>query len=293
MTPGDVGLYAILVLLWGASFLAIEFQLGVVAPEVSILYRYAIAAVAMVAICFAARRPMGGFSRGDHFYFAALGLCFFSLNYVLIYRGQTELTSGLSAITFTMALFFTTLNARLFLSAPLNPKIVLGGLIGVAGLVVLFGDSLLDTGFDGSTLIGVAYLLGAAYVVSLATVVTAKLNLRRIPALQANGWGMVYGLLFNIGFVVVLGRELTFDWTLPYVASLLYLSLAAGLLAFIIYFVVVTRVGPARSSYFTLMSPMVAIVISVLVEGLPVTGALALGVAAVLAGNYIAMRARA
>ncbi|NQV80363.1 MAG: DMT family transporter [Alphaproteobacteria bacterium] len=293
MTLGDVGLYAALVLLWGGSFLAIEFQLGVVSPEVSVLWRYVIAAVAMVGICLAARRRMRGFSLHDHLYFVALGLCFFSLNYVLIYRGQTELTSGLAAITFTMALFFTTVNARLFLSAPLNPKIVLGGLIGVGGLVVLFGDSLFETGYDVSTLVGVAYILAAAYVVSLATVVTAKLNLRRIPALQANGWGMIYGLLFNILFVLVLGRELTFVWEWPYVISLLYLSLAAGVIAFIIYFVVVTRLGPARSSYFTLMSPMVAIVISVLIEGVPVTIALGAGVLAVLAGNFIAMRARA
>ena len=36
-------LYAITVLVWGSTWLAIEFQLGVVQPEVSIFYRYALA----------------------------------------------------------------------------------------------------------------------------------------------------------------------------------------------------------------------------------------------------------
>jgi drug/metabolite transporter (DMT)-like permease len=293
MTPTDFALYAVLVAIWGGSFLAIEFQLGVVANEVSVMWRYLMAAVTMTAICVVAKRRMWGFSVVDHLYFIALGVFFFSLNYVLIYRAQTELTSGLAAITFTMALFFTTLNARLFLGAPLNPRILLGGIIGVVGLAVLFGDSLLDLGVDAGTIVGMAYMLGAAYVVSLATVVTAKLNLRRVPALQANGWGMIYGAGFNVLLVLILGRELTFEWTFSYVASLAYLTFPAGILAFIIYFAVVTRIGPARSSYFTLMSPMVAIVISVLVEGLPVTLALAAGVVAILAGNLIAMRARA
>lgn len=293
MTLVDFVLYAVLVGIWGGSFIAIEFQLGVVANEVSVLWRYLMAAIAMTGVCLIAKRRMRGFSFVDHLYFMALGVFFFSLNYVLIYRAQTELTSGLAAITFTMALFFTTLNARVFLAAPLNPRVLLGGAIGVAGLLLLFGDSLFESGINSSTMIGIGYMLAAAYVVSLATVVTAKLNLRRVPALQANGWGMIYGAGFNILFVLALGREISFEWTFAYIASLAYLTFPAGVLAFIIYFAVVARIGPARSSYFTLMSPMVAIVISVLVEGLPVTLALAGGVLAILAGNYIAMRARA
>ena len=35
-------LYVVSVAIWGSTWLAIEFQLGVVAPEVSIVYRYAL-----------------------------------------------------------------------------------------------------------------------------------------------------------------------------------------------------------------------------------------------------------
>jgi drug/metabolite transporter (DMT)-like permease len=292
MTLSDFALYAVLVGIWGGSFVAIEFQLGVVANEVSILWRYLMAAITMAGVCLITKHRMRGFSLADHLHFVALGAFFFSFNYILIYRAQTELTSGLAAITFTMALFFTTLNARIFLGATLNLRIILGGVLGVAGLAVLFGDSLLQVGVDAGTLVGLGCMLGSAYVVSLATIVTAKLSVRRVPALQANAWGMIYGAGFVLIYVLALGRELTFEWTFAYVASLAYLTFPAGVLAFIIYFSIVARIGPARSSYFTLMSPMVAIVLSVLIEGLPVTLALAGGVLAILAGNFIAMRAR-
>jgi drug/metabolite transporter (DMT)-like permease len=114
MTLSDFALYAVLVGIWGGSFVAIEFQLGVVANEVSILWRYLMAAIAMTGVCLIAKRRMRGFSPADHLHFVALGAFFFSFNYILIYRAQIELTSGLAAITFTMALFFTTLNARIF-----------------------------------------------------------------------------------------------------------------------------------------------------------------------------------
>ncbi len=37
-------LYLVTVLVWGSTWIAIEFQLGTVAPEVSIFYRYLLAA---------------------------------------------------------------------------------------------------------------------------------------------------------------------------------------------------------------------------------------------------------
>ena len=288
----DIALYGILVLIWGISFYAIEFQLGTVPVEVSIFYRYVVAALATVLVCVATRRSLLRFSLRDHGQFVLLGLLFFSFNYALIYRGQVELTSGLAAITFTMALFFTTINARLFLHSPFNRRIVLGGLVGIGGLALIFQDSLLAADFDRGTLIGIGLILGAAYVVSLATIVTARLSYRKIPGLQANAWGMIYGSIFNALFVVILGHGLTFDLGAPYIISFLYLTFLAGVFGFVLYYVIVVRIGPARSSYFTLMSPMVAIVISSVFEGLPITLALVGGVAAVLFGNYVAVRTR-
>ncbi len=292
MRPVDVVIYAILVVIWGGSFYAIEFQLGTVPIEQSIFYRYAVAALTLVLVCVAARRPLLRFSRSDHGLFVLYGVLFFSLNYILIYRAQEDLTSGLTAITFTMALFFATVNARIFLGTPINRSILIGGGIGVGGLVLIFGNSIFAAQLDGSTLVGATFILAAAYVVSLATVVTAKLSVRRIPGLQANTWGMLYGTLINGLFVIFFGNELVFDWSAPYVVAFLYLTFLAGVVAFILYYVIVRRIGPARAAYFTLLAPMVAIVISVFAEGLPITVLFVAGVAAVVAGNYIAVRTR-
>ena len=44
-------LYLVTVLIWGSTWLAIEYQLGVVEPEVSIVYRYALAAAVLFIWC--------------------------------------------------------------------------------------------------------------------------------------------------------------------------------------------------------------------------------------------------
>lgn len=44
----NVLLYRTTVIIWGTTWLAIKLQLGEVAPEISIFYRFAIAAVLLI-----------------------------------------------------------------------------------------------------------------------------------------------------------------------------------------------------------------------------------------------------
>ena len=65
-------LYVVTVLIWGSTWLAIEFQLGVVQPEVSVVYRYAIAAALLFAWCLAKGQNLR-FNLQAHVWFVLLG----------------------------------------------------------------------------------------------------------------------------------------------------------------------------------------------------------------------------
>jgi len=74
-------LYVVTVLVWGSTWIAITFQLGTVAPEVSIFYRYLLAAGLLFSWC----RYRGlklQFSLRAHGSFLMLGVLLFSLNYI-------------------------------------------------------------------------------------------------------------------------------------------------------------------------------------------------------------------
>ena len=77
-------LYFITVLIWGSTWLAIKFQLGVVAPEASIAYRFALAAFLLMVYVYIRKLPIR-FKLQDHLFFALQGLLLFSLNYILVY----------------------------------------------------------------------------------------------------------------------------------------------------------------------------------------------------------------
>lgn len=132
----DISLYALTVLLWGTSWLAIKFQLGVVMPEVSLVYRFVLAGAVMLALCLAGRRHMR-FSSGDHLFFALQGACLFSTNYFFVYLGSQYLTTGLVAVVFSLVVVFNILGGRILFGSPFRPAVLAGAALGLAGIALV------------------------------------------------------------------------------------------------------------------------------------------------------------
>ena len=81
---GTTGLFIISAAIWGSTWLAIKYQLGIVAPESRSRIASALPAMLFGAWCIATRRSLR-FSARDHGYLAALGVMLFCLNYIGVY----------------------------------------------------------------------------------------------------------------------------------------------------------------------------------------------------------------
>ncbi len=277
-------LYIITVLVWGSTWFAIEFQLGVVAPEVSIVYRYIGASI----LLFAWSRYRGlslSFGLRQHGWFLLLGLFLFGLNYILAYRAQIYISSALTAIAFTAIVWMNILNARIFFGVRAGRRVLFGSLLGVAGIFTLFAPqigelTLTDTVFYGSVL---AVL--SAVLASFGNMVSQGAQRRRLPVVQSNAWGMFYGAVLT-GFVALTeGHSLQFEWSLGYVTSLAYLTVFGSVIAFGAYLTLLGRIGAHKAGYAMVMFPVVALILSMLFEGLKLDATIILGTVLVLAGN--------
>src|SRR5438105_9705954 len=105
MRMGTTTLFIICSAIWGSTWLAIKYQLGVVAPELSVAYRFGLAAIVLFAWCIFTRRSLR-FSGRAHGYLAALGVMLFGLNYIGIYWAERFVTSGLVAVLFSTIVFY-------------------------------------------------------------------------------------------------------------------------------------------------------------------------------------------
>jgi drug/metabolite transporter (DMT)-like permease len=284
-------LYAVTVLVWGSTWIAIEYQLGVVAPEASIAYRYLLASALLFGWCLMTGRALR-FDRGAHRYFLLLGLLLFSLNYVLTYYAQAYITSALTAVAFSTMLWLNLLNARIFFGARSGWPVVGGSILGVIGIAILFlpeveSFSMADMGFYGSGL-----AIAGALVASFGNMVSQAAQQRGLPIVQSNAWGMFYGGLMTALAVLLQGKSFSFDTSATYVASLLYLAVFGSIVGFGSYLTLLGRIGAGRAGYAMVMFPVVAVILSVMVGETTPDWRLALGVAFVLSGNLFVLRSR-
>jgi drug/metabolite transporter (DMT)-like permease len=138
-------LYAITVLVWGSTWLAIKYQLGVVPPELSVAYRFLLASLLLFAYCFWRRLPLR-FSARQHAFIALQGLLLFSVNYIVVYFAELYVSSGMVAVIFSTIIILNVFFGALFLRTPVRLPILLGALVGILGLAVIFWPEL--AGFD-------------------------------------------------------------------------------------------------------------------------------------------------
>lgn len=281
-------LYVMTVLIWGSTWLAIEFQLGVVAPEVSLFYRFSIAAILMWAYCLWKKLPLS-FSKKDHLFFMCLALCNFGGNYLLLYWAQAHLTSAMTSIAFSTLLIMNIINARLFFGKPIAPRMFVGAGLGLAGIVALFWPDIQGFDLSGEAMLGLGLSIGGTAVASLGNMTSVRNSQHNIGVLQGNAWGMLYAALFLFAFVCLSGGHFSFDARAPYVVSLVYLSVFGTVLAFAFYFILLKDIGPEKASYTVVLFPVVAVLLSILFEGFELQANSLLGFILVLSGNVIVL----
>ena len=284
-------LYLVTVLIWGSTWIAIEFQLGVVAPEVSVFYRYAAAAALLFGWCrwrgLQLRYPWRAHSR-----FVLLGTLLFSLNYVIAYHAQIYITSALTAIAFSTMLWMNIANSRLFFGVRAGARVLAGALLGICGIAVLFMPEIETVSLSDRTLYGAALAVLGAFVASLGNMVSQGAQKEGLPIVQSNAWGMFYGALLTGSFAFGQGQTFNFDWSADYVVSLMYLAVFGSVVAFGAYLTLLGRIGAHKAGYAVVMFPVVALVISFFFEGLVISIETVVGIALVIGGNLLVVGAK-
>jgi drug/metabolite transporter (DMT)-like permease len=290
LSAADYALYATVVVLWGASWLPLRLQLGVVSPEVSGVWRFLVGGVIVSGWLIAA----GGrvrFPLADHARFAILGATMFSFNFVSAYYAGYHLNGGLLAVIFSLTAVFNPIYAALLGRGGLNLRIVAGAVIGVVGVALLFGPKIVATDGETGTLTGVLLMLLSIFIFSTGNMFSAAFQARGLPVLSTNAWSMLYGTGFIALLALANGQPFIVEWTPKYMLSILWLAIAGTAIGFFAYVTLIGRMGTGRTGYVTVLMPLVALILSTFFEGYAWTVYAFIGVALVLAGNAIVLSA--
>lgn len=278
-------LFALTVFCWGFSWYAIVLQLADGVPlEVSVFYRFALAA-AVLWIGLAATGRLRPARWAQHRLFAAMGLCLFCVNYLLTYYATTYIPSGVVSVLFTTVTLFNVFYKWVLDGVRPGPRVLLGAVLGTAGLACLFAHDVARLGVDAASLIGIGLMLVASAIFGFGNTLSVRATATGIDLPNAVARGMSWGAVYLALVVLVQGHGFAVEPTVRWVGSLLYLSILGSVVAFLSYLSVVARVGADRAAYATVCFPLVALVVSTFLEGYEWTPLGALGLAMILIGN--------
>ena len=258
--------FIIFTVIWGSTWLVIRGQIDTVAPQWSVTYRFAMAALAMAAVAHwkgQSLRPSPAMLTVA----AVVGISQFCFNFNGVYVAELYITSGIVATVFALLFIPNSLLAWLLLGQRPSGRFAIGGAIAAAGICLLFVNELQSSKASNSeVLAGLGLTLFGLLSASWANVYQALERSRRQPLLAMLAWAMGIGALADGLFAVAVAGPPTIDMSLGYWLGLIYLALAATVLAFSLYLPVVRKIGPGRAAYSSVLVPVIAMGLSTIFE---------------------------
>ncbi|MDR9890409.1 DMT family transporter [Pseudenterobacter timonensis] len=279
-------LYGLVVAIWGTTWIAIFLQQGSVAAPVSIFWRFAVASLTMIVVLVALKR-LRRITLQDHLFCLLQGCCVFCFNFWCFYTAAAWINTGLESVIFSMAVLYNAINSFLFFGQRPPARFWTAALLGLLGIVTLFWDDLLHSGWSRELLLGIGLSALGTYGFSLGNMISLRHQRRGLETMTTNAWAMLYGTLVMGAIALARGDSFVLEWTVSYLGALLYLALFGSVIAFGAYFTLVGRIGPGRAAYSTLLFPLVALSISTVYEGYVWQMNGVLGLLLILTGNLV------
>lgn len=254
----------VLAAVWGGSFFFSEVALKEVPPLTIVLHRVL---WSLPVLYFIVKWQKLEIPKSLKIWlsYLVMGALNNAIPFSLIFWGQLTIESGLSSIlNGTTAVFGAVVAGLLLADEPLTSRKIVGALFGVFGVAVIMGlDSL--SSLDPRNLAQLA-VLGAALSYSFAGVWGKRMLSGQPPIM--NAFGMIAGSTILIIPTALINDGIpNLDLSTGTWASLLSLSLLATVLAYILYFKVLVRVGSANLMLVTLLIPPFAIGLGIVFLG--------------------------
>jgi drug/metabolite transporter (DMT)-like permease len=271
------------VVLWSAAFVGIRAAGRSFSPGSLALGRLAIGSVLLGAMALS--RPLVRLSRRELALLVLAGLLWFGVYNVLLNEAERRVDAGTAAMLVLIAPIFIIALAAAFLKERATSKLLLGGGVAFAGVLVIgFASS---TG--QATLVGVILSLIAA-LASAIGVVAEKPVLGRVSALQVTWICCTVGMLSCLPYTPVLVRELR-GASPDGIGWLLFLGVFPTTIAFTTWAYALARGSAGRLAATAYLIPPITIVMSWIILGETPHLIAVLGGALCLVGVYLARKA--
>jgi drug/metabolite transporter (DMT)-like permease len=266
--------------IWGSTFLFIAIGNDALPPVWGAMWRLALAAAILIAI---ARLRGQALPSGRALRFTVIyGILMYGINFPLLYWGELSAPSGVSAVMYATLPLTTPLMATAMGIERLQSLKLAGGAVAFVGVAVIFWQQLAGE----VSFWHLAAVLAAATIAGFGTVVL-KMGPRQAP-IPVNGVASLVGCAMCFAISFLIREPHPIPSTAAQIIPVLYLSVMGSIVAFTLLAWLVNHWDPTNISFISVVNPVVAVTLGVIVRDEQVGASLLAGAAMVLAGVVMA-----
>ena len=285
--------FLLVTLIWSSTWIVIRDQLGAVPASWSICYRFLVGGIGMALLAMGRKVPLRLPPAGIAFA-ALLGLAQFVANFNFVYQAEHYLTSGVVATVYALLLIPNSVLAWIAFRQPVGRAFILGSLVAICGIVMLLLREYRAAPVSPDTvLLGVALSLCGLLSASAANVMQGMEIARRLPMVAVLTWAMLVSTAMNAAFAWMTAGPPIMEWRAGYLLGIAWLGIAGSVVTFPLYFRLIQRIDAGRAAYSSVLIPVIAMLISTVVEGYRWTPLALGGAMLAVMGMAIALRAKA
>lgn len=275
--------FAIVGFLWGIPYLLMKVAVADIPPPLIVAGRTIIGAAILIPIALHQKSLMDAI-RGIKY---VLPYAFLEMvgPWILITNAEKEISSGLAGLLVaTVPIFATIFTSLRGDHSVWQPKRIFGLVVGFIGIVALVGIESI-TGSSNPKAIAMCIL--AAILYSYAVLMVTS-NLPGVDGVAINGVAMAITAIFYTPIAIAMWPSNPVSFNA--IAALVALGVFSTAIAFMLFFIVIKEIGPARGSLTTYVNTAVAVVLGIIILNEPITLGIIVGLPLVLLGSYLASR---
>jgi len=280
MKASDIVDLTLLAAVWGASFLFMRMGVPEFGPVALVDLRLAIAAVFLLPI-LKVRTGLGELV--THWRaLTILGFLNSAIPFLLFSYGTLYVTAGYAAVINATAPLWGALVAWLWLSERLPPTGVIGIFTGFAGVGVLTGDTqiLASPGATGAAIAAVGgaffYGIGASF---------ARRYTRQLKSLSVATGSMLFPAILLAPAAIAYWPDV--QPSLRAWLAIIAMGIASTGFAYILYFRLISNVGPAKAITVAYLIPVFAMLWGALLLGETVSSRMIIGCGIIFVGTAL------